>query len=124
MPPQTFGYTYYGCCEPLDTRIEMLKSISNLRKIGVSPWANIEKCAELIGGNYVYARKPNPAYVAMKTDPDDIRRETENTVKACIKYGCHPEFVLKDITTVSRKPENLVIWANTVNAVLDEYYGK
>ena len=120
---ERFGYTYYGCCEPLDDRIEMLKSITNLRKIGVSPWANVEKCAELIGGDYVYARKPNPSHVALATDPALIRRETEETVKACIRYGCHPEFVLKDITTVSGKPQNLMIWAETVSAVLDEYYG-
>jgi hypothetical protein len=34
------------------------------------------------------------------------------------------EFVLKDISTVSGKPENLIIWAKTVSDVLDEYYGK
>ncbi|MBQ3048397.1 MAG: hypothetical protein IJC94_00425 [Oscillospiraceae bacterium] len=45
-------------------------------------------------------------------------------MKACIKYGCPCEFVLKDITTVSGNPENLVIWADTVNSVLDEYYGR
>ena len=120
---ERFGYTYYGCCEPLDDRIDLLKSIKNLRKVGVSPWANIEKCAELIGGDYVYARKPNPAHVAVKTDPDVVRRETEETVKACIKYGCHPEFVLKDITTVSNDPNNLIVWADTVKGVLDKYYG-
>ena len=120
---ERFGYTYYGCCEPLDDRIDLLKSIKNLRKIGVSPWANVEKCAELIGGDYVYARKPNPSHVAIKTDPELIRRETEETVKACLRHGCHPEFVLKDITTVSKDPNNLIVWANTVNAVLDEYYG-
>ncbi|MBQ2756835.1 MAG: hypothetical protein IJF27_09190 [Oscillospiraceae bacterium] len=118
------AYTYYGCCEPLDDRIEMLKTISNLRKLGVSPWAKIETCAEQIGKDFVFARKPNPAHVASSTDPDVIRKETEETVKACIKYGCPCEFVLKDITTVSGNPENLVIWADTVNSVLDEYYGR
>jgi len=118
------AYTYYGCCEPLDDRIEILKEINNLRKIGVSPWANIEKSAELIGKDYVYARKPNPAYVAGKTDPEVVRKETEEAVKACIKYGCPADFVLKDITTISGNPENLIIWADTVNAVMDQYYGQ
>ena len=121
---ERFGYTYYGCCEPLDNKIDVIKKISNLRKIGCSPWANVEKCAEQIGGNYVLARKPNPAYVALQTDPDVIRRETEETVKAAIKYGCPCEFVLKDISTVSHKPENLILWAKTVSDVLDEYYGE
>lgn len=118
------AYTYYGCCEPLDDRMNVIKEIKNLRKIGVSPWADIESCAEQIGGNYVYARKPNPANVAIATDPDVIRREIEDTVKACIKHGCPCEFVLKDISTVSHKPENLIVWAQTVSDVLDQYYDK
>lgn len=118
------AYTYYGCCEPLDDRIELLKTIGNLRKVGVSPWSNVEKCAEQLGKNYVFARKPNPANVAIKTSPEQIQKETETTVKACLKNGCPTEFVLKDITTISQKLENLTVWANTVNRVLDEYYEK
>lgn len=117
-----FKYTYYGCCEPLDDKISVLKRIPNLRKIGCSPWANVEKCAEQIGGDYVLARKPNPANVAILTDPEVIRRETEETVKACIKYGCPYDIVLKDISTVSNRPENLILWAQTVSDVLDKYY--
>lgn len=118
-----FAYTYYGCCEPLDDKIGVLKKIKNLRKIGCSPWANVEKCAEQIGGDYVLARKPNPAHVAIRTDPEVIRREAEETVKACLKYGCPYDYVLKDISTVSNRPENLILWSQTVSDVLDEYYG-
>ena len=100
----------------------MLKRIPNLRKIGVSPWANVESCAEQIGGSYVVARKPNPALVAIAADPAVIARETEETVKACLKYGCPVEFVLKDISTVGFKPQNLAIWSQTVAKVLDSYY--
>lgn len=117
-----FAYTYYGCCEPLDDKIQALKKIKNLRKLGCSPWANVEKCAEQIGGDYVLARKPNPANVATGIDPDQIRREAEETVKTCIKYGCPYDYVLKDISTVSGHPENLIIWAQTVSDLLDKYY--
>ena len=119
-----FKYTYYGCCEPLDDKIGVLKKIPNLRKIGCSPWANVERCAEQIGGYYVLSRKPNPAHVAISTDPDVIRREVEETVKACIKYGCAYDYVLKDISTVSGRPENLIVWAQTVSDVLDKYYDR
>ena len=69
------------------------------------------------------ARKPNPAYVAINTDPDVIREETERSVKAALKYGCPTELVLKDISTVSHRPENLIVWSETVSDVLDKYYG-
>ena len=121
---ERFAYTYYGCCEPLDNKIQMLKEIPNLRKLGVSPWADVNVCGEQIGGDYVFARKPNPALVAIKTDPDEVRKETVKAVEACMRYGCPAEFVLKDISTVTHRPENLIVWASTVSDVLDEYYGK
>ncbi len=121
---ERFAYTYYGCCEPLDNKLEVIEKIPNLRKIGVSPWADPAVMAEQMGGRYVFARKPNPANVAIQTDPEVIRREIEETVQLCIRYGFPCEFVLKDISTVSYKPENLMIWADTVSDVLDQYYDK
>ena len=119
------GYTYYGCCEPLHDRVDYLKkAYPNLRKVGVSPWADIEKSAEALGGDYVYSRKPNPAHVARVTDPDPIRKEITDTVTVCQKYGCPVDFTLKDISTVGYRPENLMVWAQTVSDVLDEYYGE
>jgi len=117
------GLAYYGCCEPLDTKIDMLKeNIPNLRKIGVSPWANEEVSAEKIGKDFVYARKPNPALVAGAFDAEVIKNETRKTVELCLKYGCSYELVLKDISTVSYKPENIFNWAKAVSETIDEYY--
>ena len=116
--------TYYGCCEPLHNKIGVLKkNLPNLRKIGVTPWANEERSAEQIGPDFVYSKKPNPAHVAIKADPDVIRAETVKTVELCIKYGCPYELTLKDISTVSYRPENLRVWAKTVKDVLDGCYG-
>ena len=116
------GLVYYGCCEPLDTRISLLSKIPNMRKLGVSPWSDAEKCARQIGSRFVAARKPNPAYVAVSIDEEVVARETEETIKACLKYNCPYEFVLKDISTVSGKLENLVRWSQTVNKTIDRYY--
>jgi len=121
---QRFAYSYYGCCEPLHNKLDVIRSIPNLRKVGVSPWAKVEQMAEQLGGDYVFSRKPNPAHVATRTDPEEIREEIEETVKACIRYGCPFDITLKDISTVSHRPENLIVWAQTVSDVLDDYYGK
>ena len=118
------AYTYYGCCEPLSDRIDMLKSYTNLRKIGVSPWADVAAAAERIGGNYVLSRKPNPADVAIRTDPEQIRKEITETVTLCQKFGCPCDITLKDISTVGYRPGNLFVWARTASDVLDRYYGK
>ena len=121
---ERFAYTYYGCCEPLDNKMDVIRQFSNLRKVGVSPWADVEKMAEQLGGDFVLSRKPNPAHVAHRTDPAEIREEIEETVKLAIKYGCPCDFTLKDISTVSNRPENLILWAQTASDVLDYYYGR
>ena len=118
------AYTYYGCCEPLHDRIDILKQYKNLRKVGVSPWADVWMSAEVLGGNYVLSRKPNPTNVASVTDPEVIRREISETVEAAQKFGCPVDFTLKDISTVGYRPQNLMVWAETVSEVLDRYYGK
>lgn len=118
------AFTYYGCCEPLSDRIDILKKYPNLRKIGVSPWADVAASAEQIGGNYVLSRKPNPAHVAIRTNPEQIRKELTETVTLCQKYGCPCDITLKDISTVGYRPENLIVWAKTASDVLDAFYGE
>ena len=118
----SFGFTYYGCCEPLSDRLDVITKIPNLRKIGVSPWSSVDASAEQIGGKYIYARKPNPAFVIGTIDEEAIRNETKQTIEACLRYGCPLEFVLKDISSVSYKPENLFKWVQIVEDTIDRYF--
>jgi hypothetical protein len=119
---EKFGLSYYGCCEPLDKFISYLKKIPNLRKIGASPWTDVRSTAEQVGGNYVVARKPNPSSVAIDLNTDVVRKDITETIEACLENKCPYEFVLKDISTVSKKPQNLIDWANTATQVIDRYY--
>lgn len=116
------GLTYYGCCEPLDGRIDMLKRIANMRKIGVSPWSNVRRCAEEMGPDYVMARKPNPAFLAQPINEQALRDETRESILAAKDNGCALEFVLKDISTVGEKPERLIEWNRIVQSEIDRHY--
>ena len=44
-----FGLSYYGCCEPLHGRIQIVKRLPNLRRVSVSPWCNQEVMADELG---------------------------------------------------------------------------
>ncbi len=116
------GYVYYGCCEPLDNKIDLLRKIPNMRKLGVSPWSNPAVCAEQMRGDYVFARKPNPAMVAIDINRDALVSEIEETIKVCMQHGCPYEFVLKDISTVGYKPQRLFEWNKIVQETIDKYY--
>jgi len=114
-----FGLVYYGCCDPLDGKMNEVRLIPNVRKVSMSPWVNEERGAERIGRDYVYSRKPNPAFLAYDTfDAEHIRKDLQGTLKTCQKYGCPLEFILKDISTVRYQPERLSQWANVAMQVV------
>ncbi len=118
------GLLYYGCCEPMDRKIDLLrKRFTNLRKISITPWADARRAAERIGRDYVLAAKPNPAFVASpQFNPEPVKQEIARYCEACREHGTTLEFVLKDISTIANNPDNLTQWAATVNATIDHYY--
>lgn len=109
------GLVYYGCCEPLDKKIDIVEKIPNLRKISITPWADVDHAAEVIGKRYVIAIKPNPAAVAVaRTDPRELRKEIGRILAAVDRHGCACDIVLKDISTCNARPENLFEWEKIV----------
>ncbi|MCL2463012.1 MAG: hypothetical protein FWF44_10130 [Defluviitaleaceae bacterium] len=106
-----FGLMYYGCCDPLDGKMKEVRKIPNARKISMSPWTNQRRGAENIGRDYVFSRKPNPAYVADHVfDEELVRADLRETVNICRENGCPVELILKDISTVKNHPERLDQW--------------
>ena len=110
---ERFGLGYYGCCEPLDTKLDIVRKIPNLRKISMSPWVQVERGAEGIGRDFVFSRKPSPALVARDTfDPEVIRADLAETYNACARHNTPLEIILKDISTVRYEPQRLWQWAD------------
>lgn len=110
---ERFGLGYYGCCEPLDQKIDIVRTIPNLRKISMSPWVDVERGAAGIAGDFVFSRKPSPALVATDSfDGDAVRADLQETYEACARYGTPVEFILKDISTVRYEPQRLWAWAD------------
>ena len=109
---ERFGLGYYGCCEPLDRKIGIIKRIPNVRKISMSPWVDINVGAEAIGKDYVFSRKPSPAFLADNSwNAEIVEADLKATLDACKKNSCPLEFILKDVSTVLYKPQNLWEWA-------------
>ena len=109
---ERFGLVYYGCCDPLDAKMAEVRMFPNVRKVSMSPWANQERGAGEIGGNYVFSRKPNPAFLAPDHfNAEQVRQDLVATREACEKHGCPLEFILKDISTVHYQPQRLFEWA-------------
>lgn len=108
-----FGLSYYGCCDPLHHKVDLLaRKIPNLRKISMSPWADLGKGAERVGEKFVLSIKPNPAVFAY----DDFhlglaREELEGKLATARNHHCICEVIIKDISTVRYDPRRLWDWA-------------
>jgi hypothetical protein len=118
------GLLYYGCCEPMDRKIDILKKrFKNLRKVSITPWADPARAAEAMGPDLVMAAKPNPAHVSSKTfNPAPVQLEMSGYLEACERHGTPCEFVLKDISTVANNPNTLTKWVETATKVIDRYF--
>jgi len=119
---EPFGLVYYGCCEPLDRKIDIIEKIPNLRKISITPWADVDVAAERIGTKYVLSSKPNPASVAVSNlDETSVRAELKKILDACKRNGCACDMVLKDISSVGHNAENLFQWERIAMDLVKNY---
>lgn len=105
---ERFGLTCYGCCEPVTDRLQYIFKIPNLRRISVSPWADLKIAAEQLQDRYVFSWKPNPAQICGHFDEDRIRQDIRNTLD--IAKGCVLEMILKDTHTCEHDPSRLSAW--------------
>jgi len=115
-----FGLTYYGCCEPLHDKLDILASIPNLRKVSMSPWADVDQAVPKVAGKYVFSHKPSPAIFAVDVyDPEQARKHLTDVLDRT--DGCVVEVIMKDISTVRGDPRRLWQWAETAMGVVEKY---
>ena len=116
-----FGLNYYGCCEPLHHKVDVIKkNIPRLRKISVSPFADFDKAVENIRDEIVFAWKPNPAVLATSVwNPAEVRKDLEEKLEKA--KDCVVEIHMKDISTVRYQPQRLWQWAQIAAEVTEKY---
>lgn len=116
---EKYGLVAYGCCEDLTRKVGILRAIPNLRRIAVAPVANVARCAEQIGRDYVASYRPNPAeMVCCGFDPAQVRRRLKAGADAL--RGCAFDMTLKDVQTVQGDPERLREWVRIARGVAEE----
>ena len=106
-----FGAIYYGCCDRLDDRMDVIRKLPKIRKLSCSPWSVREHFAETMPDYCVMSNKPNPAFLASgQLNEDVVREDIRRTVDAAKAYNRSLELILKDISTVNHNPACLWRW--------------
>jgi hypothetical protein len=120
---ESWGLAHYGCCEDLTRKIDMLRQIENLRSIAVAPRADVRRCAEQIGRDYVISWRPNPTdMVCADFDEARISRIIGEGLAACRGTSFHIH--LKDIETVQGEPARLTRWVRLVRRLTGSFAGE
>jgi hypothetical protein len=118
---ERWGLNYYGCCEPLHNKIDLLKRIPRLRKVSVSPWCDFGKMAEAFGDQLVYSVKPSPAILAEDLWQPERARQAIRAILDMADGQLAVEFIMKDISTVRYQPRRLWEWSQIVSEEIQCY---
>lgn len=118
-----FGLHSYGCCERLDHKIDGLRAhFPNLRKISLSPFADLEAGMERIGSDDVVCFKPNSNYLTGASwSLEPLRAELIRVMALARKHGSQVEIDMKTLITLNGEPQRLWAWCDMAVEVIAGY---
>jgi hypothetical protein len=115
-----FGLNGYGCCEPLDVKLDDVLTIPNIRRISCAPFANVERFAQKLNGKAIFSWKPHPSHLVGDFNPEMIRPYIRHAVRTARENGCVLEMVLKDTHTCENHPERFDEWTRIAREVVEK----
>lgn len=115
-----FGLNGYGCCEGLHDKMDSVFKIPNIRRISISPFADIEKCADLLKGNYIYSWKPHPIYLSGPNfEPEAIMDYIGHAIE--VTRDCVIEMIIADTHTCYNNPKRFTDWVRICREAVKRY---
>jgi len=116
---EPFALNGYGCCEDLTAKLDRVLRIPHLRRVSISPWADVDRCAERLGGRCIFSWKPHPSHLVGHFDAEAIGATIEHALRAARRHGCVLEMILKDTHTCERRPERFDAWCRIARAAVE-----
>ena len=107
---EPFGLTGYGCCEDLSGKLDSVLAIPQIRRISISPFADVERSAEKLGNRAILSWKPQPAQLIGKFNEGRIREYLRHGIEVSRANDCVLEIILKDTHTCEHTPERFDRW--------------
>ncbi|MEX1297264.1 MAG: hypothetical protein AB1Z67_13960, partial [Candidatus Limnocylindrales bacterium] len=116
-----FGLVYYGCCEPQTDRLErIIEAMPNLRSVSVTPWADFDRTAELLGDRYVFSRKPDPVPISgPQPHWENAEADLRRTREAARRGDCNVELLFRDVYDVGGDRSRLRTWTDLARSVFE-----
>ena len=120
---EKYRFSAYGCCEDMTNKIDYLKKIKNIKQIAITPFSNVEICAEKIGEDYVTSWRPNPSLVICNgVNEAFVRKYLQEHFRIFKKYKNKVNINLKDIYTFQKKPYNLIFLNKIIKEEIRKHF--
>ena len=112
-----FGLVYYGCCESVHDRLELIiEAMPNLRSVSVSPWSDFDIVAEMLGSDYVFSRKPDPVPISgPNPNWDRVEADLRRTHDAA--GDGNVELLFRDVYDIGGDRTRLARWVELTKSV-------
>ena len=116
-----FGLNGYGCCEDLSRKLDEITTIPDLRRISISPFADVNICASKLKGRYIFSWKPHPAHLVGDFDEKTIRSYIRHALDLTREHNNVLEIILKDTHTCEHHPERFDRWTQICREEIEKY---
>jgi hypothetical protein len=118
---EPYGLTGYGCCDDVTHKLDFVLTLPRLRRVSVSPWADVDRCAERLRDKVIFMWKPHPAHLVGRFDPVALETYLRHTVEAAKANGCSLEIILLDTHSCENHPERFDEWTRVARRVVEEW---
>jgi hypothetical protein len=116
---EPFGLNGYGCCEDLTLKLDSVLRIPNIRRVSISPFANVDACAQKLDRRAIFSWKPHPSHIVGGFDVDHVRRYIRHTLD--VTRDCVIEMILKDTHTCEHRPQRFTEWTRVARELAEVY---
>ena len=106
-----FGLNAIACCETVDRKMHLYRTIPNLRRISVSEFNDFAVAAQEIGTDYIYSVKPTGTHAAFPQWHPELDRQYLSSILEKAR-GCHVEIINNTISTCRGEPQRVIDWCN------------
>lgn len=116
---ELFGRVTYGCCETLDTKLDILDQIPNMTKVLSGPCSDPAYYPEKVGDRCVISWRPVASNVASEHFDEDVQRQQLREGLAKLK-GCQIEVHMHEPMTVQNDPSRIRTWTRIAREEIEK----
>jgi len=119
---ERFGRIAYGCCETLDTKLDVLEKVPNMTKILSGPLSNPACYPERFGDRCVISWRPIGSIIAAEHFDEEAQRKQLREGMAKLR-GCNVEVHMHEPMTVQGDLERVRTWVRIARQEADRVSG-